>query len=284
MPYGDREAQAVQRFATRGGLERHECTTEEREEYELYIEMGSVIFAGVDYAAILREAEKGADVLVWDGGNNDFPFFHSDLHVVLVDALRADQVTTHHPGEAVARMADVAIVNKIDAAPADAVERAIRSLRRVNPRARILRAASPVQLDDPDAVAGRRVLVVEDGPTTTHGGMAYGAGYVAAIAAGAGEIVDPRAAAVPEIAAVFERFPHLGNVLPAMGYGARQIDALRRTIDASDADVVVSGSPIDLEALLDVAKPVVRARYHYEDADSPGLAGVLDEFLAGWSG
>ncbi|MCP3915718.1 MAG: GTPase [bacterium] len=284
MPYGDLEAQAVQRFATRDDLERHECTTEEREEYELYIEMGSVIFAGVDYAAILREAEKGADVLVWDGGNNDFPFFHSDLHVVLVDALRADQVTTHHPGEAVARMADVAIVNKIDAAPADAVERAIRSLRRVNPRARILRAASPVQLDDPDAVAGRRVLVVEDGPTTTHGGMAYGAGYVAAIAAGAGEIVDPRAAAVPEIAAVFERFPHLGNVLPAMGYGARQIDALRRTIDASDADVVVSGSPIDLEALLDVAKPVVRARYHYEDADSPGLAGVLDEFLAGWSG
>jgi predicted GTPase len=279
MPYGDLEAQRVQRFAARSDLAAAACTAEEREEYESYIEAGATIYAGIDYGAILEEAEKEAAIIIWDGGNNDFPFVRPDLHVVIVDALRAGQIATHHPGETVARMADVVVVNKVDAAPADATALAMDEVRKVNPSAKILRAASPVVLDDPDAVRGKRVLVVEDGPTTTHGGMGYGAGYVGALAAGAREIVDPRLSAAPQIATVFERFSHLVRVLPAMGYDAEQIAALRETIEASDADVVVSGSPIDLAGLLATRKRVVRARYAYQDLDSPGLAGVLDDFL-----
>jgi len=280
MPYGDLAAQRVQRFASSEDLDRHRCTAEEREEYEAYIEMEAAIYAGVDYAAILEEAEAEAEVIVWDGGNNDFPFLRPALHIAIADALRPDQVATHHPGESVVRMADVVVINKVDAAAVDSVQRVTEAIRVLNPRAAILRAASPVTLDDPSAVRGKRVLVVEDGPTTTHGGMGYGAGYVAATDAGAAEIVDPRASAAPEIAALYERFPHLGRVLPAMGYGPAQLEAVRNTIRASIADVVVCGSPIDLARLLALDRPVIRARYVYQDLDEPGLAGVLGDFTS----
>jgi predicted GTPase len=280
MPYGDLLRQRVQRLASREDLDSARCTNEEREEYEPYIDAGSVIFSGVDYAAILAEAEKEADLVLWDGGNNDFPFLRPDLHIVLVDALRPGQIDTHHPGEAVARMADVIVVNKVDAASEADVQRAVEGARRVNPKAAVVRAASPVVLEDPDAVRGRRVLVVDDGPTLTHGGMPYGAGYVACVGAGPAEIVDPRDSATPEILAVYQRHPHLGRVLPAVGYNDAQLDGLRRTIEASDAEVVVSGTPLDLAARIGSARPVVRVRYAYAEAEEPGLGAHLDAFLA----
>ncbi len=280
MPYGDLAAQRVQRFASRADLDAAACTAEEREEYEPYVDAGGVIFAGVDYAAILGEAEKEAQVVLWDGGNNDFPFVRPDLHVVLVDALRPDQLATHHPGETCLRMADLVVVNKVDSAGEADVQRATEGVRRLRPEVPIVRAASPVELDDPAAVRGRRVLVVDDGPTLTHGGMAYGAGFVAASAAGAAEIVDPRAGADPAIREVFERHPHLGAVLPAVGYDAAQLEALRRTIEASDAELVVSGTPLDLAALVRLTKPVVRARYGYREAGTPGLTDHVERFLA----
>ena len=284
MPYGDLAKQGVQRFATREDLQRADCTIEEREEYEPYVDAGGVIFAGVDYAAILARAEAEANVILWDGGNNDWPFVAPDLHVVLVDALRPDQVATHYPGEVVARQADVLVVNKIRSAGEADVQRAIDAARAANPHARILRAESPVVLEDPEAVRGRRVLVVDDGPTLTHGGMSYGAGYVAAVAGGAEAILDPRPFATPEIRAVFESFPHLGRVLPAMGYSEAQRDALRRTIEASGADCVVAGTPIDLGAELGLTLPTVRVRYGYADADTPGLGELVDAFAARISG
>jgi len=280
MPYGDLARQRVQRFATRADLDAAACTNEEREEYEPYLEQGTVVFAGVDYAAILALAEREATLIVWDGGNNDFPFLRPDLHVAVVDALRPDQVATHHPGETVARMADVVVVNKVDAARSEDVARSEAAVRALNPRARILRAASPVALDDAEAVRGRRVLVVDDGPTLTHGGMAYGAGYVAAVRGGAAEIVDPRESAAPAIAELFARHPHLGPVLPAVGYDAAQLEALRATIAGSRAEVVVSGTPFDLAARTALGKPVVRARYGYAEASEPGLGALVDEFLA----
>jgi len=280
MPYGDLARQRLQRFARREDLDAASCTLEEREEYEPYLEAGCTVFAGVDYAAILAAAEGEAEILLWDGGNNDFPFFEPDLHIVLVDALRPDQVDTHHPGEAVARMADVVVVNKVDTASSADVQRAQEEIRRVNPTATIVRAASPVVLDAPERVRGRRALVVDDGPTLTHGGMAYGAGFTAAVAAGAAEIVDPRSTAAPLIREVYERYPHLGRVLPATGYGPAQLEALRRTIDASDADVVVSGSPIDLARAASLAKEVVRARYGFAEAEADGLGRHIDAFLA----
>lgn len=280
MPYGDLERQSVQRFATRRDLDAARCTAEEREEYEPYLERGALVFAGVDTAAVLDRAEREADVIVWDGGNNDLPFLRPDLHVVLVDALRPDQITTHHPGEAVARSADVVVVNKVDSASSADVQRAIENVRVVHAAVPIVRAASPVRLDDAAQVAGRRVLVVEDGPTITHGGMAYGAGYVAAVGAGAASFVDARACATPGIARIYEQYPHIGPVLPAMGYGPGQLEALRRTIERSDADVVVAGTPIDLGALLELRKPVVRARYQLEEVDDPGLGAVIDAFVS----
>ncbi len=279
MPYGDLAAQRVQRFATRADLDAARCTVEEREEYEPYLEAGCVVFAGIDYAAILAEAEKEAQVILWDGGNNDFPFVAPDLHLVVVDALRPDQVATHHPGETVARMADVAVINKVHTASHADVQRAADAVRAVNPHCEIVRAASPVTIDAPDAVRGRRVVVVDDGPTLTHGGMAYGAGYAAAVAGGAAEIVDPRGCAAPEIRAVYERYPHLGRVLPAVGYSEAQLEALRKTLDEVDADVVVSGTPIDLAARVPLAKPVVRARYAFAEADEPGLGARVDAFV-----
>lgn len=279
MPYGDLVRERVQRFASLADLDTADCTIEEREEYEPHIALGNIVFAGVDYAAILTQVEQEADIIVWDGGNNDFPFIRPDLHIAVADALRPGQVATHHPGEAVARMADLLLVNKVDAASAEQVQTAIDGLRAVNPTAPILRARSPVQLDDPAAVGGRVVLVVEDGPTITHGGMAYGAGYVAAIAAGAASIVDPRLSAAPEIRAVFRAYPHIGPVLPAVGYGPAQLAALAATINASTAEVVVSATPMDLARLVQIDKTVIRARYQYAEDGSPGLSSFVDAFL-----
>jgi len=279
MPYGDLEQQAVQRFASLADLVAGRCTIEEREEYEPHIAAGNVVYAGVDYARIVTAAEQEADVIVWDGGNNDFPFVRPGLHVVLVDPLRAGDETLHHPGEAVLRMADVVVVAKTNVAAAVDVRRVTEAARRVNAHVPIVLAASPVRLDDPNAVRGKRVLVVEDGPSTTHGGMRYGAGYVAALQGGAATIVHPRPYAVPDIATLYAAYPHLGPVLPAMGYSPAQLEALAQSIAATPADVVVSGTPIDLAALVDGAKPIVRARYEFAEAESPGLGGEIDRFL-----
>jgi len=279
MPYGDLAAERVQRFASMRDLDAARCSAEEREEYEPHIGLGNVVFAGVDYAAILEAAQNEADIIVWDGGNNDFPFIAPDLHIVVIDALRPTQVATHHPGETVARMADVAVINKVDAAPSGDVDEAMKRFREINPRAAVVRAASPVQLSDPAAVRDRRVLVVEDGPTVTHGGMAYGAGFVAAVAAGAAEIVDPRSAARATIKETFERYPHLGRVLPAVGYSSEQLSALEATINGADADLVVVATPLNLEHMIRVNKTMVRARYEFAEAGEPTLASLVDEFL-----
>ncbi len=279
MPYGDLLSERVQRFATFADLDAAHCTAEEREEYEPHIAAGNLVFAGVDYGAILAAASAEADLILWDGGNNDFPFVRPDLHIVVIDALRPDQIATHHPGETVARMADLAIVNKVDAAPEADVARAIENFRAVNPRAAVIRAASPVRLDDPAAVAGKRVLVIEDGPTITHGGMAYGAGYVAARAAGAAAIVDPRASAAPSIAALYRRYPHIGPVLPAVGYSDAELAALAATINAAAVDVVISATPVDLAHLVRIDKPMIRAHYGFAEAGGPTLASAIDAFL-----
>lgn len=279
MPYGDLERQAVQRFAAMADLDAADCTVEEREEYEPHIALGTVVYAGVDYAAIVTRAEAEADIILWDGGNNDFPFVRPDLHIVLVDPLRPGNETTHHPGEAALRMADIVVVAKTDSAKDADIQRVSESARRLNPGAAIVRGASPVRLDDPAMVRGKRVLVVEDGPTITHGGMAYGAGYVAATQADAAEIVDPRPAAAAEIAALYRKYSHIGAVLPAVGYGAAQLQALRETINAADADVVVTATPCDLGALIDIDKPVVRARYEFAEAGEPGLGSLVEAFL-----
>jgi predicted GTPase len=281
MPYGDLERQAAQRFATRADLDAAQCTLEEREEYEPHLAAGGIVYAGVDTARVLALAEPESDVILWDGGNNDFPFVRPDLHIVLVDPLRAGDEIAYHPGETCLRMADAVVVSKVDSASGEAVAAVTRSARAANPRASLLRAALEIRLDDPGAVRGKRVLVIEDGPTVTHGGMPYGAGYLAAMRAGAAAIVDPRAAAAPTLLLVLQRYPHLGNVLPAMGYSPAQLAALARSIDAADADVVVAATPVDLAALLEPAKPVVRVRYEFVDLDVPGLAGVVDDFLAG---
>ena len=279
MPYGDLERQAVQRFASQQDIEAADCTIEEREEYEPHVALGTVIYAGVDYAAILAKAEAQADIILWDGGNNDFPFFRPDLHIVLVDPLRAGHETTHHPGEAVLRMADIVLIAKSNSASAAEVQQATEAARRVNPSAEIVRGASPVTLDEPERVRGKSVLVVEDGPTITHGGMAYGAGYVAATAAGSSDIIDPRPAAVGEIADCYRNYPHIGSVLPAVGYSAAQLSALADTINGASPDVVVSATPCDLAKLIDIKPPVVRARYEFAEVQDVGLSGLIKAFL-----
>jgi predicted GTPase len=279
MPYGDLERQAVQKFASLSDLDTAQCTLEEREEYEPHIGAGGTVYAGVDYAAILARAEQDADVILWDGGNNDFPFIRPDLLIVLVDPLRAGQENTHHPGEAVLRMADVVVVAKSNSAAEADIRKVADNARSIAPRAQVIRGKSIVSLDDPGAVSGKRVIVVDDGPTLTHGGMAYGAGYIAAVRAGASEIIDARAFAVGEIAAALQAYPHIAGVMPALGYSRRQLDDLAATIDASPAEVVVAGTPTDLAALLHLAKPVVRARYEYEEGQSPGLGQLVDDLL-----
>lgn len=279
MPYGDLARQAVQRFATKADLDTAECTVEEREEYEPYIALGSVMYAGVDYEAITRRAEAEADVILWDGGNNDFSFLRPDLQIALVDPMRPGHEETHHPGEAVLRMADIALIVKTDVADAESVARVEADIERLNPRAQIVRGASPVTLDRPEAVRGQRVLVIEDGPTITHGGMAFGAGYVAAEAAGAGKIVDPRGAAEGEIADLYQTYPHIGTVLPAVGYFPAQLRALAETINRADVDAVIAATPCDLGALIDIDKPVVRATYEFAEADGSRLGALVDGFL-----
>lgn len=279
MPYGDLEKQRVQRFASVADMVAARCTIEEREEYEPYIRLGHAVFAGVDYGAILDAAEREADLILWDGGNNDFPFIRPDLLLVLADALRPGQTQSHYPGEAVLRMADVVLINKVNSAPKEQVARILKEVRAINTRAPIIKTASEIRLANPDAVRDKRVLVVEDGPTITHGGMAYGAGYVAAKGSGAAEIIDPRPFASPEIAEVYERYSHIGHVLPALGYGAAQLSAVAETINRSDADLVVSGTPADISALMKLDKPVVRARYNFADAGEPTLGSLIDRWL-----
>lgn len=280
MPYGDLAAQAVQRYETLADLDRYECTIEEREEYEPHLAVGLVVYAGVDYERILREAEKEADVIIWDGGNNDLPFFAPDLHLVVVDPLRPGDELAYHPGEANLRMADVVVVNKCDAATPEAIATVEANVRAANPRARLIRADSPVTVDDPGAVRGRRVVVVEDGPTLTHGSMAFGAGVAGARAAGAAEIVNPASSAVGSIAETYARYPHAVGVIPAMGYGEAQVRDLAATIEAVDCDVVVSGTPIDLARVVAVSKPIVRARYELRERQPGGLAELLHGRLA----
>ena len=280
MPYNDLDRQRVQRFASLADLDTARCTVEEREEYEPHLAAGNLVFAGVDYAEIIARAAAEADLIVWDGGNNDFPFVRPDLTIVVADALRPDDAIGYHPGEAVLRTADIVVVNKVSSAPSRHVERAIVAVRTVNARAPVVRGDLPVRLDDPEAVRGRRALVIEDGPTITHGSMPHGAGFVAAQAAGAAAIVDPRPAAVPEVRAVFAEYPHIGPVLPAVGYSPAQLEALRLTIDRAEADVVVAATPVDLGRLIAVSKPLVRARYEFAEADEPGLGALVDEWLA----
>ena len=284
MPYGDLDAMRVQRFATLDDIDASDPTVEEREEYETPVALGMVMFAGVDYEAILRAAEAEADVIVWDGGNNDFPFVRPDLMITVVDPLRPGHEERYHPGEATLRMADVVVVNKVDSAePAD-VDAVVAAVARLAPSAVVVLAESPVSLDGDGTLAGQRVLVVEDGPTLTHGGMRFGAGTVAAKAAGAGEIVDPRPFAVGSIATTFATYPDTGAVLPAMGYGAVQLRDLEATIRAAPVDVVVSGTPMDLSRLIDPGHPLRRATYELREVGSPTLADVLAAHVARWSG
>jgi predicted GTPase len=274
MPYGDLEEMRVQRFATLEDIDRSHPTIEEREEYEAPVRMGMIMYAGVDYQAILHRAEEEADVIVWDGGNNDFSFFAPDIALTVVDPLRPGHELKYHPGETNLRMADVVVVNKIDTAEADSIGRVIANIERVNPRARIVRAASPVVLEDGPSLVGSRVLVIDDGPTLTHGGMPFGAGTVAARQGGALELVDPRPFAVGSIADVLERYPHLHS-LPAMGYSPDQLAELEATINASGCDVVVTGTPIDLGRLIESKIPIRHARYELREIGEPTLADVL---------
>jgi predicted GTPase len=276
MPYGDLRRQVCQRFASYADLDRYQCTIEEREEYEPHLDRGIVVYAGVDYAQILAQAQVEADVLLWDGGNNDLPFFRPDLHIVVVDPHRAGHEVRYHPGETNVRMADVVVINKIDTADLDAVSRVRENIQAVNPRATIVEAASPIFVEDPEAIRGKRVLVVEDGPTLTHGEMAYGAGVVAARRFGAAEIVDPRPYAVNSIAETYAKYPNTGPVLPAMGYSQTQIAELEATIRATPCDLVIAATPIDLRRLINVDKPVDRVRYELQEIGRPTLEDVLN--------
>lgn len=279
MPYGDLRKQVVQRFATYEDLDKYECTIEEREEYEPHIDYGHVVYAGVDYEKILREAEKEADIILWDGGNNDFPFYEPDLWIVVADPHRPGHELKYHPGETNFRAADVIIINKVETAYPENVQKVRENIEKVNPNAVVIEAASPIFVDRPELIKGKRVLVVEDGPTLTHGGMKYGAGYVAAKKFGAKEIVDPRPYAVGSIVETYKKYPHLDVILPAMGYGKKQIKELEETINRADADVVVIGTPIDLRRLLNINKPAVRVRYELEEIGQPKLYDILKDFV-----
>jgi len=279
MPYGNLVEQRVQRFASFEDLDKYKCTIEEREEYEPHLRRGVVVYAGVDYEAILREAEKEADVIVWDGGNNDFPFFKPDLHIVVTDPHRAGHEVSYYPGSTNLRMADVVVINKEETAHPENIEKVRENIIRVNPKAIIIDAASPIFVENGEIIRGKRVLVIEDGPTVTHGEMPYGAGYVAARKYGAAEIIDPRPYAVRSIKKTFEEYPHLRNVLPAMGYYGDQIKDLEETINNTPADVVVSATPVDITRLVKVNKPVVRVYYELQEIGTPTLEDVITEFL-----
>jgi predicted GTPase len=271
MPYGDLLRAAVQRFSSYQDLDEHRCTIEEREEYELHISEGNVVFAGVDYGAILARAEEEAEVILWDGGNNDLPFFAPNLHITLVDPHRAGHEVMYHPGEANLIMADVVLIPKEDTSSVDQITRVKESVKRINPEAVIIDAESPVEVSDPEMIKGKEVLVIEDGPTVTHGGMPFGAGYLAARKYGAGRVVDPRLHAVGSLKETFYRYPHLREVLPAMGYGEKQVGELQQTIHNTPCDLVIAGTPIDLRRLLSVQVPVVRATYEIVEKSKPDL-------------
>ena len=276
MPYGDLVKQRVQRFATYEDLDRYECTIEEREEYEPHIDRGVVVYAGVDYEAILREAEKEADVIVWDGGNNDLPFYKPDLWITVADPHRPGHEVRYYPGEANLRAADVIVINKVDTADYEAIRTVQENIARVNPKATVIQAASPIFVEDPEGIRGKRVLVVEDGPTLTHGEMSYGAGYIAAQRFGAAEIVDPRPYAVDSIAATYAKYPKTGPVLPAMGYGEAQIRDLEETINRVPCDLVIVGTPIDLRRLVKVRHPMDRVRYELQVIGQPTLRSAIE--------
>lgn len=277
MPYGDLARQAVQRFADYSDLDKHETTIEEREEYEPYIDKGLVIYSGVDYEAILREAEKEADVILWDGGNNDFPFYESDLQIVVADPHRVGHELTYHPGETNLNLADVVVVNKITTTDYENVLVLEENIRKANPNAVIIEAASPIFVDKPDMVKGKRVLVIEDGPTLTHGEMQYGAGVVAARRYGAEELVDPRPYLVGSMKDTFEKYPNIGTLLPAMGYFDQQLKDMEETIKNTECDVVVSATPIDITRLIKIDKPMVRVKYELEEIGFPKLKDILKE-------
>jgi predicted GTPase len=279
MPYGDLTKQICQRFATLSDMDKHKCTIEEREEYEPHISQGTVVYAGVDYGVILKEAEKEADVMVWDGGNNDIPFYEPDLHITVVDPHRPGDELSYFPGGSNLLLADVILINKIDSADHEDVVQVRFNAREVNPEAIIIEAASPIFVDDPQKIRGKRVLVVEDGPTLTHGGMAYGAGAIAAEKFGAAEMVDPRDWVKGEIKKAFDRYPDISGILPALGYGDKQIKDLQNTINSIPCDSVVIGTPIDLTRVLKINKPSVRVRYELQEIGKPDLEEVIDELL-----
>lgn len=278
MPYGDLAAQAVQRFEKYVDLKANKCTIEEMEEYEPHLDRGNIVYAGVDYGAILEQAEKEADIILWDGGNNDTPFYKPDLHIVVVDPHRPGHEITYYPGETNLRMADVVVINKMDSADADKILEVRQNVQRINPDAVIIEAASPLTVEDPSVIRGKRVLVVEDGPTLTHGEMKYGAGIVAAQKYGAAEIVDPRPWVEGTIADTFKKYPGIGPLLPAMGYGEQQVKDLQKTIEKVDCDAVIIGTPIDLKKVIDIKKPAVRVQYKLQEIGEPTLEDVLNGF------
>lgn len=279
MPYGDLNTQRVQRFATMEDMDKYDCTIEEREEYEPHIAMGNVIYAGVDYEAILRQAEQEADIILWDGGNNDMSFYKSDLTITVVDPHRPGHEIKYFPGETNLRLADIVVINKIDTAEPENVEIVRRNIEQVNPKAVVVDAASPIFVDNSEVIRNKRVLVVEDGPTLTHGEMTYGAGVVAAKKFGAAELVDPRPFLVASIADTFKKYPYIGTLLPAMGYGDKQIHDLEETINRSDADSVVIATPINLQHLIKINKPSVRVRYELQELGTPDLESLIKKFI-----
>jgi predicted GTPase len=275
MPYGKLSDEVCERFATFEDMKRYECTIEEREEYEPHIEVGNVVYAGVDYGQILREAEKEADVILWDGGNNDLPFYKPDLQIVVVDPHRPGHELLYYPGEANLRMADVVVINKVDTAPPENVEIVRKNVKLARPEAKIVEAASEIHVDDETLIRGKRVAAIEDGPTVTHGGMKEGVGAIAARKFGAKELVDPKPYAIGSIKLTYEKYPHLGQVLPAMGYGEKQIRELEQTIAAIDCDSLVLGTPIDLRRIMNLPKPAVRVRYEIREITKPTLDEIL---------
>jgi predicted GTPase len=279
MPYGNLVEQAAQRFETYEDLLAADCTIEEREEYEPHLELGSIVYAGVDYEQIMKRAQSEADVILWDGGNNDLPFYYPDVHITVADPLRPGHETSYHPGEVNLRMADVVLINKVDSARAEDVQTLRKTIEISNPKAKIVEARSPVTIAEDVSLEGKKVLVIEDGPTLTHGEMTYGAGVVAAKEAGAGSLVDPRPWAAGSIKQVFEKYPHIGSLLPAMGYSEQQRKDLEQTINSSDADVVLVATPIDLRKIIDIDKPAVRVSYELEETTEPGLAQILTDRL-----
>ena len=277
MPYGDLNAQRVQRFATLEDLHKYNCTIEEMEEYEPHIVNGTIVYAGVDYEDILRQAEKEVDVILWDGGNNDTPFFKPDLTITVTDPLRPGHELRYYPGNTSLRIADIAIINKISSAKKEDIEQVRENIKKVNPKAIIIEADSPIEVEDPELIKGKRVLVVEDGPTLTHGEMKFGAGVVASLNNGAKELVDPRPFAVESIQETYRAYPNIGTLLPAMGYGKKQMKDLEETINRADCDVVVIGTPIDLRRVININKPATRVRYYLKELSKPTIADILKE-------